>query len=86
VQAAFPDGGWSAFYKTASGTGTVTCDNGQKMNVTVDAKGGGLAFGKSKIDNGVGEFSGVKDIKEVLGSYARPKPAPAPRNPAAHRR
>jgi hypothetical protein len=62
--------GWSAFYKTASGTGTVTCDNGQKMNVTVDAKGGGLAFGKSKIDNGVGEFSGVKDIKEVLGSYA----------------
>jgi len=66
----FQMAGWSAFYKTASGTGTVTCDNGQKMNVTVDAKGGGLAFGKSKIDNGIGEFSGVKDIKEVLGSYA----------------
>lgn len=66
----FQMSGWSAFYKTASGTGTVTCDNGQKMNVSVEARGGGLSFGKSKIEDGVGEFSGVKDIKEVLGSYA----------------
>ena len=66
----FSMSGWSAFYKTASGAGTVTCDNGQKMNVTVEARGGGLSFGKSKIEDGVGEFSGVKDIKEVLGSYA----------------
>lgn len=66
----FSMAGWSAFYKTASGTGTVTCDNGQKMDVTVEARGGGLSFGKSKIEDGVGEFSGVKDINEVLGSYA----------------
>jgi len=63
--------GWSAFYKTASGDGTITCDNGQKLNVRIEAKGGGLSFGKSKIENGTGEFSGVKDIKETLGSYAQ---------------
>jgi hypothetical protein len=66
----FSMSGWSAFYKTASGTGTITCDNGQKMNVSISAKGGGLSFGKSKIENGTGEFSGVHDIKELLGSYA----------------
>ncbi|MGO4551218.1 hypothetical protein AB4059_08950 [Lysobacter sp. 2RAF19] len=63
--------GWSAFYKTASGDGTITCDNGQKMAVHIVAKGGGLTFGKSKIENGTGEFSGVKDIHELLGSYAQ---------------
>ena len=63
--------GWSAFYKTASGDGTITCDNGQKLNVRIEAKGGGLTFGKSKIENGTGEFSGVNDIKETLGSYAQ---------------
>ena len=63
--------GWSAFYKTASGDGTITCDNGQKMPVHIEAKGGGLTFGKNKIENGTGEFSGVHDIKELLGSYAQ---------------
>jgi hypothetical protein len=62
--------GWSAFYKTASGTGTVTCNNGQRMNVAIRAKGGGITFGKSSIENGRGEFSGVHDISEVLGTYA----------------
>ena len=36
------------------------------MNVSLEARGGGLSFGKSKIANGVGEFSGVKDIGELL--------------------
>ena len=67
----FEMSGWSAFYKTASGTGRITCDNGQSMNVSVNAKGGGLTFGKQKIEDGVGEFSGVKDIKELLGNYAQ---------------
>ena len=67
----FSMAGWSAFYKTASGDGTITCDNGQSMPVHVEAKGGGLTFGKSKIENGTGEFSGVNDIKETLGSYAQ---------------
>ena len=38
--------GWSAFYKTASGRGTVTCDNGQTASVVIRAKGGGLTVGK----------------------------------------
>ena len=66
----FSMSGWSAFYKTLSGSGTVTCDNGQRMNVSISSKGGGLTFGKSRIDNGIGEFSGVRDIRDVLGGYA----------------
>jgi hypothetical protein len=66
----FSMAGWSAFYKTASGEGTVTCDNGQKMKVRIDAKGGGLTFGKSEIRNGLGKFSEVHDIDQVLGVYA----------------
>lgn len=62
--------GWSAIYKTASGSGTVTCSNGKSMPVTLSAKGGGLTFGKYKIDNGKGNFTGVTSIHDVLGSYA----------------
>ena len=62
--------GWSAFYKTTSGDGNVRCSNGQHMAVHITAKGGGLTFGKSKLTNGHGEFSGVHDIKDILGSYA----------------
>ena len=65
----FSMSGWSAFYKTLSGAGTVSCDNGQRLAVSIRSKGGGLTFGKSRIDNGVGEFSGVRDIHEVLGTY-----------------
>lgn len=61
--------GWSAFYKTATGTGTVSCSNGQTMRVKLDAKGGGLTVGKSKIENGQGEFSAVDSIDELIGSY-----------------
>ena len=62
--------GWSVLYKTATGSGTITCDNGQKMDVTVSAKGGGLSVGKQEIIGGTGDFSGVSDIKETLGGYA----------------
>jgi hypothetical protein len=62
--------GWSAFYKTASGNGNVQCSNGQHMAVHITAKGGGLSFGKSTLNNGRGEFAGVHTIKDVLGSYA----------------
>ena len=61
--------GWSVFYKTASGTGTVTCDNGQSLAVKISAKGGGLTFGKSKIEDGIGTFAGVEGIGDVLGTY-----------------
>ena len=66
----FSMAGWSVFYKTASGGGTITCDNGQSMHVSINAKGGGLTFGNSRIEDGTGEFSGVSDIKELLGTYA----------------
>jgi hypothetical protein len=62
--------GWSAFYKTASGTGAIKCSNGQSMNVKLTAKGGGLTVGKSTIENGQGKFSAVTGINELLGSYA----------------
>ncbi|MGH8114526.1 MAG: hypothetical protein ACREPS_05655 [Rhodanobacteraceae bacterium] len=61
--------GWSAFYKTASGTGDVTCSNGQHMKVHLRSKGGGLTIGKSRIE-GVGKFSGIFNIDSILGTYA----------------
>lgn len=62
--------GWSVFYKTASGSGTIRCSNGQSLNVKLRAKGGGLTFGKTKITDGVGKFSGVSNVRDVLGHYA----------------
>jgi hypothetical protein len=61
--------GWSMFYKTASGTGTIRCDNGQKANVTLSAKGGGLTAGKTEIKDGIGKFSEVSSINELFGTY-----------------
>lgn len=65
----FTVSGWSAIYKTASGSGTITCDDGQKAAVHIRTKGGGLTVGKSKI-SGHGTFSEVSSINEVFGSYA----------------
>jgi hypothetical protein len=66
----FSSSSWSIFYKTTSGTGTVTCNNGTSLPVRISAKGGGLTVGKSKITNGFGEFAEVRNIRDVLGSYA----------------
>ena len=66
----FSTSGWSLFYKTAKGTGMVTCNNGQKQAVSISAKGGGLTVGKSKITDGFGEFANVYKISDVMGSYA----------------
>lgn len=65
----FTMSGWSAFYKTASGTGTIKCDNGQKAKVKVSTKGGGITFGRSKIKDATGKFTEVDDISELFGSY-----------------
>jgi hypothetical protein len=62
--------GWSMFYKTAEGNGVVTCTNGQSMRVHLRAKGGGLTVGETHITDGVGKFTGVNSIDEVLGHYA----------------
>jgi hypothetical protein len=61
--------GWSAVYKTATGTGRITCANGETADVTIDVKGGGLTFGKTEIVKGKGTFSEVKGIAETLGAY-----------------
>jgi len=63
--------GWSAFYKTTKGSGTITCDNGQSFGVEIVSKGGGLTFGKSEIKNGTGKFSEVSDVNELFGAYAQ---------------
>lgn len=63
--------GWSLVYKHTTGTGVVTCDNGATMNVKLSARAIGATVGKWKIDNGVGRFSDVHDIHEVLGNYAQ---------------
>lgn len=65
----FSMSGWSVLYKTASGTGHVSCDNGQSMPVRIEARGGGLSVGKSEIRDGRGDFSAVRGIQEVLGTY-----------------
>lgn len=65
----FTMSGWSAFYKTSSGSGTIKCNNGQSAAVKMEAKGGGLTVGKSTIEDGHGEFSAVNSIDELLGSY-----------------
>lgn len=67
----FTMSGWSAFYKTSSGTGTIKCDNGQKAKVRLSSKGGGLTFGRSKIKDAIGKFTEVDDISDLFGSYGQ---------------
>lgn len=62
--------GWSAFYKTASGSGTITCDNGQSARVNLSSKGGGITFGRSKIE-ATGTFTDVDGISELFGTYVQ---------------
>jgi hypothetical protein len=63
--------GWSAFYKTATGHGTITCTNGETARVAIRAKGGGLTFGKSEVVGGTGTFTGARRLTELFGSYAQ---------------
>lgn len=63
--------GWSLIYKHAEGTGTVSCNNGQRANVKIKVVGGGLTAGKYHIDNGKGEISHVHSIADVFGDYAQ---------------
>src|SRR5687767_6281996 len=63
--------GWSAFYKTSKGEGTITCSNGSSAKVTIKATGGGITFGKSEIIDATGRFTGAKSIDELFGSYVQ---------------
>lgn len=62
---------WSVIYKHSEGSGVVTCENGQTMNVKITAHGGGLTVGKSRIEGGTGRFSDVHKISDVLGHYGQ---------------
>jgi len=62
--------GWSAFYKTSSGHGTVSCNDGSSIEVALSSKGGGLTLGKSSIDNGYGEFTGA-NLRRVRNGHGR---------------
>ncbi|HYV20265.1 MAG TPA: hypothetical protein VFC25_14665 [Verrucomicrobiae bacterium] len=63
--------GWSAFYKTAKGEGTITCRGGGSMKVKITAKGGGFSFGTQEVTDGVGRFFNAKSIEDCLGGYAQ---------------
>ena len=62
--------GWSVFYKEATGDGVIACDNGQRARVELETRGGGITFGRSKIVDGLGDFSPVVAIDELFGDYA----------------
>ncbi|NIJ72102.1 hypothetical protein FHR66_001282 [Xanthomonas sp. F4] len=62
--------GWSVLYKTAKGTGTITCNDGAVIPVKISSKGGGLTVGKSKIVGGRGTFSGAYSLNDLFGTYA----------------
>ncbi len=62
---------WSVFYKSGKGQGRITCSNGQSSNVKIRTHGGGVTFGKMKIEDGNATFTKVYDISDLYGSYAR---------------
>ena len=62
--------GWSFGFRSANGKGVVTCSNGDTFPVKLRIRGAGMTIGKSVIEDGHGEFSGVAETKEILGGYA----------------
>lgn len=60
--------GWSIFYESASGTGRITCSNGQTAEVTISMQGGGLTAGRYRL-RGHGDFSQIYDISDLFGLY-----------------
>ncbi len=61
--------GWAAIYKSAHGSGTISCSNGEKIEVELESKGFGLAAGEAEISDARGVFSPVAKTEELLGSY-----------------
>lgn len=61
--------GWSAFYRTSSGDGTITCSNGKTVDVRITTHGGGFTFGTYEVREGKGSFSDIWDMDQLYGSY-----------------
>ncbi len=59
--------GWSAFYKTYQGSGTVRCPSGKSARVKLSLKGGGFTLGASHILNGTGTIHGIHKIEDIYG-------------------
>jgi hypothetical protein len=67
-QLEFETHAWSFFYKNVTGTGTVTCENGDRADVTIRYHGGGVTFGVADL-KGIARFSQVRGVNEVMGAY-----------------
>ncbi|WP_046658428.1 hypothetical protein [Lysobacter capsici] len=65
----FKTSGWAVIYKHIDGAGHVSCDNGQSADVRIHIRGAGLTAGKYSIDNGKGEFTKLKHLDEIYGTY-----------------
>ena len=61
--------GWAFFYRTADGSGTVTCSNGDRFGVVLEQRGFGLAFGSGEIKDARGVFSPMERTEEVFGTW-----------------
>ena len=61
--------GWAALYRTASGSGTITCSNGETLDVELESRGFGLAAGEAEVSDARGVFSPVAKTEELLGTY-----------------
>lgn len=61
--------GWAAIYRSAHGSGTISCSNGEKIEVVLESKGFGLAAGEAEVSDARGVFSPVEKTDELLGSY-----------------
>jgi hypothetical protein len=61
--------GWSFAYKQYDGSGEVSCSNGQRAHVILESKSLGLSIGASEVE-GTGQFTALKDINEIYGTFA----------------
>ena len=62
--------GWSAFYRTSKGDGTISCSNGQRVAVRITTHGGGITFGTYEVRDGKGSFSNIWNMSQLYGGYA----------------
>ena len=62
--------GWSAIFERAEGSGTITCADGTSLPVVIHARGAGLTIGQSRINEGTGRFASVRQLDDVIGTYA----------------
>lgn len=60
--------GFSLVFRYYTGTGEITCRNGQRANAALTSTSIGFSIGKSEFE-GVAHFSEVKGIDEIWGNY-----------------